>query len=63
MKIKRTGLFHTPKSMTELEELNATYVGSERHAFTMGMMLTWNYIAYMLEQETKTITEEENNNV
>lgn len=58
--IQRNDFFATPESMDALMFNQEQYAEAERAAFTIGMMLTWNYLSAqldkMLEAEARTIT-------
>ena len=48
--IKPMGMFHTPKSMAELERYLNGLVGSERAVAIVTMGMTWNYLAAVVKE-------------
>lgn len=48
--IQSYDFFATPENMDALEYNRDQYHGGEKTAFTMGMMLTWNYLSAELDK-------------
>lgn len=57
MNIKPMGFFATPVSQDALLAYGEAFSGGERTAFTMGMALTWNFLASQVNESSKGDTE------
>ncbi len=57
LNIKRTGLFYTPKSVEDLQEMVGNLNSPDA---TLAMMWTWNYLAGVIEEYEESTNEKGN---
>jgi len=56
-KLQPVGIFHTPKSVQELQDYLATFTGSDAVIANTAAFMAWNLCAKLTNPETETETE------
>jgi hypothetical protein len=58
LNIKPLALFHTPKSLADLEKHISQYSGPERAVAAVAMGMTWNYLAGVVAEYQQALDKE-----